>query len=151
MTIPAIKKILLPVDFSDGSTEAAYYAVSLAQKLNASIDVLYVMDFPHQIGIRGATWVTPQMIRDAEEVARAQLSSFTKELGLDSRGTYHLENKVTNVASAICDYVDKNFIDCIVIAKHSRSALNRMLMGSVTEKVVRMSTCPVFMVPTFLN
>jgi nucleotide-binding universal stress UspA family protein len=51
--------------------------------------------------------------------------------------------------SVILDYQDENEVDLTVISTHGRSGLERLLLGSVTERVVRRSTSPVFIVKTF--
>ena len=51
--------------------------------------------------------------------------------------------RVGNPSIEIVDYAKKNNIDLIVIASHGRTGLNRFLLGSVAEKVVRLAQCPV--------
>jgi nucleotide-binding universal stress UspA family protein len=51
--------------------------------------------------------------------------------------------------SIILDYVEENDVDLIVIATHGRSGLERLLLGSVTERVVRRASVPVFVVKSF--
>ncbi len=147
----AIKNILLPTDFSEGSKEAALYALQLANKLIVPIKVIHVVDFLPHTGLRDFTWVAAQTIADFETSAHQQLIAFTKELGTDVPTSCHLEIKIESPSDAICAYAKKENMDLIVIAKHGRKGLNRLLLGSVTEKVVRQSHCPVLVIPVFDN
>jgi nucleotide-binding universal stress UspA family protein len=145
----AIKNILLPTDFSEGSKEAALYALQLANKLIVPIKVMHVVDFPPHTGFPELTWATAQMVSEAENHAHQQLIAFTKELGMDVPISYHLETRIASPSEAICTYARKENIDLIVIAKHGRKGLERLLLGSVTERVIRQSHCPVFVIPVF--
>ena len=53
------------------------------------------------------------------------------------------------VVNEILNYIKNNNIDLIVISTHGRSGLNKFLLGSVAEKVIRRSDCPVFTIKTF--
>ena len=146
-----IRNILLPTDFSEGSKEAALYALQLANKLIVPIKVVHVVDFPSHSMFPELSWITAQMIADAENHAQKQLIAFTKELGMDVPVSSHLETKIGDPSEAICTYARKENMDLIVIAKHGRKGLDRILLGSVTERVIRQSPCPVFVVPVFEN
>lgn len=143
-----LRKILYPTDFSDLSLYALRYARNFAQTFEAELHVLHVVDEAYQ------NWVTmgPNTIpvgpstQEMVELAREQMQTFVAE---------HLGQVTCPVVSkvllgrpypTILTYASQQQIDMIVIATHGRGALTHMLLGSVTEKVVRKAPCPVLTV-----
>ncbi len=143
-----LQRILYPTDFSDLSLYALKYARNFAAAFSAELHVLHVVDEAYQ------NWVTmgPNTIpvgptaQEMVELAREQMNSFVTE---------HLSNVRFGVVwkvllgrpyPTILDYASQQQVDMIVIATHGRGALTHMLLGSVTDKVVRKAPCPVLTV-----
>lgn len=143
-----LQKILYPTDFSDLSLYALRYARNFAVAFHAELHVLHVVDEAYQ------NWVTmgPNTIpvgptaQEMVDLAREQMDTFMAE---------HLCGVGFGVISKvllgrpypmILDYASQQQVDLIVIATHGRGALTHMLLGSVTEKVVRKAPCPVLTV-----
>lgn len=143
-----VSKILYPTDFSDLSMFALRYACDFASTFSAELHVLHVVDESCQ------NWVTmgPNTIpmgptaQEVLETARLQMQGFVQE-NL-SGTTYPVVSKVIlgRPHPVIIDYAQAQAIDMIVTATHGRGALSHMLLGSVTEKVVRTAPCPVLTV-----
>jgi len=134
-----LKKLLAPTDFSELSAEGVRYACKLAKDVGAQVIVLNVviLDESNVVG-RG-------------EIAahEKRLSEFTSKIvGRRADDLKIREVVATGQAyAAIVDCAEKERADLIVMSSHGRSGLSRMLIGSVTDKLLRGATCPVLVVP----
>ncbi len=141
----APKKILVPTDFSEPSDAALDYAVSLAQKLGASIHVVHSFELP-VVGLpSGVLTISAEMasrIIDAAQTALAQLSEKYEQRGVKLETLIEQADPREGVLSA----AKKIGADLIVMGTHGRRGLARALIGSVTEAVVRTSPVPVLTV-----
>ena len=142
-----IGNIVYATDFSDLSAYAFEYAVLLAQKCQARLHCVHVVDDSYQY------WTTVEMtavpagppIEELVAAARTQLALFVEgKLPADLtvvravlRGRPFME---------IIQYARQEQADMIVLGTHGRSALRQVLMGSVADKVVHKSHCPVLTV-----
>src|SRR5262245_8705221 len=142
-----IKRILLPTDFSKYSRSALTYGGALAEKFGAELYILHVVQ---NIGllIPDMVNVTPPVLPSLEQMGaavREALAKLIKEAGLEK---FKVE-VVVREGSAFYEIVqfakDQN-VDLIVMGTHGHSGLAHMLLGSVTEKVVRKAPCPVLTV-----
>jgi len=142
----AIKRILVPTDFSECSQQAAHYAWELAVRFDAQIDVLHVIESPIAAMPSPGVPFPPELLEGAEKQAEQELQRWMqreeKEHSLDVnrtvlRGTPFLE---------IVRYAKSNGADLIVVGTHGRSGLAHTLIGSVAERVVRKAPCPVLSV-----
>jgi len=141
----SIKKILVPTDFSEGSEEALQYAAMMARVLKAHIGLIHVIQ-PYAYGMTETFnvvdhYTTLKTIAEPMlEQAREQLhkNGLTVETELLS-GVAHRE---------ILKAAHRTKADLIVMGTHGRSGVDHLLLGSVAEKVVRMSPCPVLTIRT---
>lgn len=138
------ERILVPTDGSDAVDAAVDHAIDLAETYGAEVRAIYVVD----TATLSAEMDTPQVIdalqaeganavRAVEE--RATAAGFDRVRTEVLRGTPH---------AAILKYAEDNDVDLVVMGTHGRSGLDRYLLGSVTEKVVRTSDVPVLTVRT---
>ena len=157
--------ILYPTDGSTGSEAAAAHVRELASAFDSTVHVLYVVDARHLgFGMSGdhhggdgpgmsGTHITggqPGMIGDrldAEE-AKEELVEEGREFVDRTAETFEgvdTESFVLtgNPHTAIVDHVEEHGIDLVVMGTHGRTGVDRHLLGSVTETVVRMSDAPV--------
>ena len=144
----SIKKILLPVDFSERSEKLIDSAKSMAKTYKANLVIVYVAgDFTPYTG-----FTVPQIsielleegvLRDAEDKMDGFLNKHF--VGID-----YCEGKVLNgnPAEEIIKYAEEQDIDLIVMGTHGYRGVEKMLLGSVAEKVVKMSPCPVLTINT---
>jgi nucleotide-binding universal stress UspA family protein len=137
--------ILVPTDFGEGSAAALTYAVELARALGAQIVLLHTYEIP-VVGFPDGTLIatadlTSRMLDGAQEGLRGieqRLADAGVKLGsLVKQG---------EAWRTILETADEVAAGLIVMGTHGRRGLPRALLGSVAEKVVRMSSCPVLTV-----
>jgi nucleotide-binding universal stress UspA family protein len=140
-----LKRILYPSDFSEHSLAALPYALELCRRFDAQLYVLHVVDDAYQYWMASGEGTVPVVVSEGELLgsARQQMTKF-----IDEHLAAEKQQIVTKLAVGkpfveIIRYARDQSIDMIVIASHGHGALTSMLMGSVTEKVVRKSSCPV--------
>lgn len=140
-----IKKILVPTDFSQISTEAFPYAEDLANQYGAEIHLAYVIEKnPPILIIRSIDQTSEDAAKKIEEDAKNLLNEFKAKFSNNvSVKTVLLHG---NDFEEITNYAEKNNIDLIVIATHGRTGLLHTLLGSVAEKVIRYAKCPVLVI-----
>ena len=142
--------ILLPTDFSEVSRPALNYARVLADRFDAQLHCLHVVDDAYQywsaIGPESLPLGPPP--EEMLELARTRMAKYRAE---HCEGLKH--PPVTHVAygrpfAEIIAYARENKIDMIVMGTHGRGAIAHMLLGSTTEKAVRKAPCAVLTVRT---
>jgi nucleotide-binding universal stress UspA family protein len=132
------ENILVPVDGSDASLDALDEAVALAAEQDARLNLLYVVETAAASGVSGMDVLGA--MEEAGERAVSQASDRVREAGLD----VDERNVVHGVPhQSILDAVEEWEADLVVMGTHGRTGLGRFLLGSVTEKVVRLSPVPV--------
>ncbi len=139
----AFRRILVPVDFSEPSRLAIDHATELAGTYGAEVDLLHVVEevsLPTAYGVEPIGFAVPEIV-DNSEKALARMAE--EEIGYEHVA---VEVRPGYPSTTILDYVDERNVDLVVIATHGRTGLDRLLMGSVAEKVVRRASCPVFTV-----
>ncbi|HYG36518.1 MAG TPA: universal stress protein [Clostridia bacterium] len=134
----SLKRILVPVDFSECSKKALAYAVPFARQFKAELVLINVLS-PYP--------VTPEMapigVEDFEgaaiemEKVRELVGEGVAVKTLLRKGSPHLE---------IFEAAKELEADLIILATHGRTGLAHLLLGSTTEKVVRQAPCPVLVV-----
>ncbi len=138
-----IKKILVPIDFSDYSKNSLKYAASFANKFNSEITLIYVVEpviYPPdfsmgQIAIPSvnAEWDLKAK-EELEKLGKQEIPESIKVSTIIKTGKPFLE---------IIDTAAEENIDLIIIATHGHSGVEHILFGSTAEKVVRKAPCPV--------
>jgi len=139
----AVHRILVPVDFSEASETAVRHAMEVARTYGAEVHLLHVVE---EVVYPSAYGIEPALFPSEEVVARVE-----NTLGEMAREGTSYENvqvaaTIGYAPMTILDYVQENEIDLVVIATHGRAGLDRMLLGSVAERVIRQSPVPVFVV-----
>jgi nucleotide-binding universal stress UspA family protein len=133
------KTILAPTDFSDVSAVGVRYACQLAKDVGAEIIIFNVdvLDESNRIDKREI------------EQHKKRLAEFVTDKIADAGSGLKMRQVVDagQPFGAIVDCAEKEGVDLIVLSSHGRSGLSRMLIGSVTDKVLRGSPCPVLVVP----
>jgi nucleotide-binding universal stress UspA family protein len=139
------KRILVPTDFSEPSEAALGYAVSLAQKLGASIHVVHSFELPLVGFPDGVLTVPAEMasrIIDAAQTALTRIQEKYNAKGV----TLETSLEQADPREGILTATKKLGADLIVMGTHGRRGLSRALIGSVTEAVVRTAPVPVLTV-----
>jgi nucleotide-binding universal stress UspA family protein len=135
------QRILHPTDFSQPAAQAFVVARALARDHGAQMTLLHVAQRP--VTNIGGMPVPPPLPPIEWEVLKAQLDAIVK-----SNPDLRIECRCVegSPASAILDIAKETGCDVIVMGTHGRTGVNRLLMGSVAEQVVRSATCPVLTV-----
>lgn len=143
------EKILVPVDFSEHSQTALSHAKSIAESYEAGLQLLHVIEEPvHPALSLGGKSSIFDIVPDLKEDCKKRIEQMLKEIkgpAINSE-IFIIEG---SASSDIIRFASENNSDLIVIATHGLTGIEHLLMGSVTEKVVRMATCPVFTVKSF--
>jgi len=144
----AIKNILVATDFGEAADSALSYGKELAGRFGATLHVLNVVEnfYVTTFGAETYAAFVPEMQRELETAARKRLD----EVLIDSDGSGPATKAVVmtsgSAAYAIVDYASEHSIDLIIMGTHGRGGLAKLMMGSVAERVVRISPCPVLTV-----
>ncbi len=148
------KKILLSTDLSENSKKPFSLAKDLAIKYDATIVLIAVVEDPAELALFSVI-DQPNLIscdiqkKILDEVYK-DLVKVSKELDYSKLETVVLEGKGA-VHTALVKYAKENNIDLIIMASRgrARTGLRRLVMGSVSERVLREASCPVLLVPSF--
>ncbi len=141
-----IKKILAPTDYSDLSCVALRHAFETGRELGAEVAVLHVVAMSDD-------WFSKQPhsnpARDLMVEQKAFLDKFLREKFADWMNLLEVRQEVElgTPHSNIAEFAEREGIDVIMMATHGRTGLDHMLIGSVTEKVLALASCPVLAIP----
>lgn len=141
--------LLAPIDFSDHSRTALRLTKTVADRYGGTQQLLFVAEkrvLPtfSDTGIPGVGVV--EMDPDIVANAEAALESLDHEVGGPHvESGYHVQEG--DVAQAVVDFAETNAVDLIVMATRGLSGIDRFVIGSNTERVVRTAPCPVLTVP----
>jgi nucleotide-binding universal stress UspA family protein len=142
-----IGRILCPVDFSDFSRRALDYAVALARWYGARLTVLHVhhAPFPAATQLTSLAPVEPVVVTpiDLEQI-RSRIAAFTPA---EAQARVPVEPKAAEGDPAREILAEADAADVIVMGTHGRSGFDRLMLGSVTEKVMRKARCSLLTVP----
>jgi nucleotide-binding universal stress UspA family protein len=148
-SLEAINKVLVPVDFSDHSKSALAYASEIASSYRAQLQLLHIIEeTTHPAYSLSGKSSKIDLVPGIEEDYRKKIRQMIQETGIPLEGTEIIINS-GQAALEIIKFADENLSDLIVIATHGLTGIERFLLGSVTEKVVRMAPCPVFTIKAF--
>lgn len=133
--------ILFPTDGSEGATVALEHALDLAERYDATLHVLYVADTNRDSLVAVGDAVVDALEHEGESVVD-EVVDRGRARGVD------VDREVLqgDPYRTILDYVDEIGIDLVVMATHGRRGIDRYLLGSVTEKVIRSADVPVLTV-----
>ena len=154
-----VSRILVPIAFSDNCSKAKEYADALAKQFNAEIELLHVVEAsPYEVyqqrGIVADVPIyesalgsvprssQPFIIKDVMEETRGALEKMAGNGGVKHTVAVKHGHSVDEILRAIDEYKP----DLVVMATHGRTGVKHMLLGSVAEKIVRLSPVPVLTV-----
>lgn len=141
--------ILVPTDGSEGAQAAVEQALKIAENHGATVHALYIIETTNVLGDMDWSPIRDELMRQAEE-ATQQVSEKAEELDDQSRNTNVVtieEQKDGAPSEEILNYADEQDIDLIVMGTHGRTGLERTVLGSTTEKVIRKADKPVLTAP----
>jgi universal stress protein A len=141
----ALRSILVPIDFSDCSRKALQYAVPLARQFGSRLLLVHVMPVHYFVGSEFGPVDVPVPEQEMRENSERALDRFAREeIGV-----------VVPVATRVCRgqpvqeivaVAREAGVDLILLSTHGHTGLKHVLLGSVTENVVRYAPCPVLVV-----
>ncbi len=157
MKTDKVKKVLIALDYNPTAQKVAEVGYALAKAMNAEIILLHVISDPVYYS---STEYSPIMgFNGFQETGQMQLDSIDglKQAALHflDKSRHHLGDKSIQTlikegdfAESILKAAKEYHADIIILGSHSRKWLENVVMGSVTEKVLRHSTIPLFIIPT---
>ncbi len=134
-------EILYPTDGSEGADAALEHALTLAGAMDATVRVLYVVDTTY-LGSAAAEGTTVESLRAASEEVVAETVEAFADRGVEATGEVREGEPYKEILAA----AGESGVDAVVMGTHGRRGLDRYLLGSVTEKVVRAAEVPVLTV-----
>jgi nucleotide-binding universal stress UspA family protein len=143
LAMKSVKKILVPIDFSEHSRNTINAAAELSATYGAPVTLVHVHQ-PLNLGLPdGFMSYTPIQLSDLLAALARQLEEAKGEA--QRAGAAAVDTKLLQgaVAPEIVDYAKKGDYDLIVIGTHGHTGLKHALLGSVAERVVRLAPCPV--------
>jgi nucleotide-binding universal stress UspA family protein len=142
-----IKRILVPLDGSDSSFQAASYAVKLAKMANAEIIFMHAVVNPPYVEYKTAGLVIMHYIDEAKRHAEMWYTNTGNEASKEGvKFSTETVLDVASVADTIVNYADNKNVDLIVIGTKGRTGIKRFLLGSVASGVVAHAKCSVLVV-----
>ncbi len=141
----AIKKILVPTDFSPSARDAVLYAVDLAKTFGADLVVMHALEPVLAYPVYGIE--TPITIPQQDEVRKSIDVQMKKLLENDIKGAVRTKTLVREGRAPveIVRAAKEEHVDLIVIGSAGYSAFTYALLGSTAEKVARKASCPVLL------
>jgi nucleotide-binding universal stress UspA family protein len=140
-----LRRILVPLDFSEPSQQALRYAHVFAEQFGASLTLVHVIEpmvYPAELGY------VPIVPDDLEEKRMEELKGRLKAIAQDLGTTSKVETslRVGRSWREICDAAKADNTDLIILSTHGYTGLKHALLGSTAERVVRHAPCPVLTV-----
>ena len=142
-----IKKVLVPVDFSENSKKILEAAGYFSEICQAQLHVVFVVQsFDDYSG-----FFVPHMPVAKFEEEMVQAAEEKMENFLAGQKSIEAKVLVGDVAEEIVRHAEESGVDLIVMGTHGYKGLEKVMFGSVAEKVVRSSPCPVLTINPYKN
>jgi len=151
----SVKRILVPIDFSDHSVTALKFAKTIASQFDAEIELVHVVErSPYEVYQKsGFQQSVPLYEPIGSGAPRAESAFIIRDLLEETRTRLHdlagkyeksqVEVLHGHVVEELLGQIDKYRPDLVIICTHGWTGLKHLVMGSVAEKLVRMSPAPV--------
>jgi len=136
--------ILVGIDFSDSSAGAMYHALSLAERLGATLHLCHVtpseahLTVPTDIGFNVVDFTEAKDARERLERIRAMIGD---------KVDVELHLRMGDAVTGLLDVISELKPELVVTGSHGRGAVMRMLLGSVSTQIIHKSPVPVMVVP----
>ena len=133
------KKIMCAVDFSDFSNIVLTYGRSLASEYGSTLCLCHILSETHMVSSIGHSYIHyPDIQTGRVESAREMLGKMAEKLDVECEvivSSGHIADEINQI-------VQKNNIDMVIAATHGGSGIKRFLIGSVTDRLVKILKCP---------
>jgi nucleotide-binding universal stress UspA family protein len=149
MSEKSFSKILVPIDGSEMSMQAANLAIDVAEKYGAQIIIIHVVNidqYLQSIGVYRLSY--PDSIKKRIEDAKNEAAKWFNEIQRNAEqrkvpATFEVADTALSVVGAIVNYAEREKADLIVIGTRGRSGFTKLLLGSVASGVITYAPCPV--------
>jgi len=140
-----VRRILVPVDFSDQATAVIDWAAHLAKEHSARVLLFHAYHLPVEFQQLEGAYLPPDFWSNVKSEAEETLARYAEDL--KSRGV-QVDTVVREgyPATAIVEEAENEDVDLVVIGTHGLSGLKHLLLGSIAERVVQKAPCPVLTV-----
>jgi len=140
-----MRRVLVSVDFSECSEYAAKAAASLVRKTKGKLFVFHVITVPDYEGQKiQALEELPDTSKTLQQI-RNKFEEFLKKPFFKGINTAEII-LFNDVYQTLIDFSEENDIDLIVVGSHGSSGIRQLIIGSNTQKLIRLSNCPVLVV-----
>jgi nucleotide-binding universal stress UspA family protein len=142
-----INRILCPIDFSDFSREALKRAIAVAKDHRSAVTMLYVAPLPSPAFVPGVEWNPPVPLRPDERAALMRSATeFLADVASPEVAVDIEISEAPTIAGEILGQAARLRADLIVMGTHGRGGFQRLVFGSVAERVLRLAPQPVMTV-----
>jgi nucleotide-binding universal stress UspA family protein len=152
-----MKKVLIALDYNPTAQKVAEIGFSLANAMNAEVTLLHVLsemvyyssvEYDPIMGFTGFREFGPVELNNLDALKNASLNYLDKSKQHLGDNTIQTLVEEGEIADSILKTAKVIHADFIVLGSHSQKWLKNILMGSVTEKVLNLSSLPLFIIPT---
>lgn len=147
-SVTKIRRIVVPVDFSECSMKGLAYAKALARRFDARLILLHSTALQYYVtSDEYARYDFPMLMQQEEKLARKQMTDLVRNIrseGVDASCSL----QIGHAGEQICARAMDHRADLIVTSTHGRTGLRHVLLGSTAEYVVRHAQSPVLVVPS---
>lgn len=141
-----LKKILVPIDFSESSKKALKYAIPFAEQFGATITLIHVVEESEYPAFVPLGMEQRRFVQGVKEKAKQKLTQLHQKFLSKARLSNRVLVQNGKPYEEITKAAHQMKADLIIIATHGFTGLKHALLGSTTERVVRYSKCPVLTV-----
>ncbi len=146
-----MRRVLVPVDYSDPSVGVVRYAAEVAARLGGELTVLHVWEcMPHappDLMVKGRDGKVRRLDAVIRDNAETEMKQFLVSAGLPSELPLKTKVQSGDAAEKILALLATGKYDLCVMGTHGRGGVKHLVLGSVAEKIVRASPVPVLTVP----
>ena len=140
------KKILFPIDFSEVSPEIVPYVISMADKLNAEVHIIFVV---RQLENYRSIFVSHLAVENFEmEIVLGAETKMDEFVEAFFKGIIRPKTKILigDIVEEIIKYIKAKGIDLVIIGTHGRKGMDRIILGSIADRVIKSAPVPVLSV-----
>ncbi len=145
-----VKNIVVPVDFSDNTEKLVDYAFEMGQELSATLHFVHAVALHPDAAIMFGMPYFADYQSTFESNAQGKMTSLIESLQEKSPGCKG-EVVMGEPVDTIVEYAKSEKADLIIISTHGAKGLEKILLGSVAERVVQRAFCPVLVLNPFRN
>ena len=154
--ITDIKQVITPIDFSENAPMIAESAAYVAGSFKASLSLIFVVqDFADYSGFFVPQMNAPDMIQELFTSAQIRMDTFCQENeeAFKALGVTELTSKVMrgDVAEQIIAYAGSKQGNLIVMGTHGYKGLEKIMFGSIADKVVKAAPCPIMTINPYTS